>query len=145
MNGYYNMDSSSAYDSEGYLKTGDIVYYDDEYCFYVVERSKEMFKCKGNHIIPSVIEEVLLLHPAIKEAVVIGIPHEMDGFHPMGVVVLKNFYQHISAEEIELFVRENVYEAQRLRAGVKIVKELPRTSSGKLQRNVTTEIILNGI
>lgn len=145
MNGYYKMDSSYAYDSEGYLKTGDILYYDDEYCFYVVERSKEMFKCRGCHIVPSILEEVLLLHPSVKEAAVVGIPHEIDGYHPMGVVTLREGYDNISAKDIEIFVEAKIYEAQKLRAGVRIVKELPRTCTGKIQRNVITERILSEI
>lgn len=44
MNGYYKMDSSDAWDADGWLKTGDIVYYDEDFCFYVVDRIKEMLK-----------------------------------------------------------------------------------------------------
>lgn len=44
MNGYYKMDSVAAWDADGWLKTGDIVYYDKDFCFYVVDRIKEMLK-----------------------------------------------------------------------------------------------------
>ncbi|KAJ8947579.1 hypothetical protein NQ318_010091, partial [Aromia moschata] len=134
MNGYYKMDSSSAYDSEGYLKTGDVLYYDNEGCFFVVDRIKEMFKYKGYHILPAILEEVLMTHPAVKEAAVVGIPHGIEGDHPMGVVVLREGYGHVSSMEIEKYVEKRVPEMQRLRAGVKIAKELCRTATSKLRR-----------
>ncbi|KAJ8967846.1 hypothetical protein NQ314_002608, partial [Rhamnusium bicolor] len=96
MNGYYKLDSLSAFDAEGYLKTGDIVYYDEEECFYV---------------------GVLMTHPAVKEAVVIGIPHELDGEHPMGIVVLHDGYDDVTPKDIEQYVEEKVSDMQRLRAG----------------------------
>ncbi|KAJ8960395.1 hypothetical protein NQ317_018670, partial [Molorchus minor] len=132
MRGYYKMDSSSAYDSEGYLKTGDRVYYDEEGCLFVTGRVKEMFKYKGWHIVPAILEEVLMSHPAVKEAAVAGVPHETDGEHPMGLVVLHDEFKHVTPTEIEQFVEERVSEAQRLRAGVKIVDNIERTATGKI-------------
>lgn len=58
MNGYYNRDSSETFDSDGWLKTGDIVFFDEDYCFYVVDRIKEMLKYKSWHVPPAVIEKV---------------------------------------------------------------------------------------
>ncbi|KAJ8947578.1 hypothetical protein NQ318_010090 [Aromia moschata] len=144
MSGYYKMDSSSAYDSEGYLKTGDIFYYDDEGCFFVVDRIKEMFKYKAYHILPAILEDVLMTHPAVKEAAVIGIPHGIEGEYPMGVVVLREGYGQMSPNEIEEYVEKRVPEMQRLRAGVKIVKELCRTATSKLRRAEIKKMVLEG-
>ena len=55
MNGYYNMDSSDSFDESGWLKTGDVVYYDDDCCFYVVDRIKESFKYRGWFVAPALI------------------------------------------------------------------------------------------
>lgn len=144
MNGYYKMDSSSAFNSEGYLKTGDIVYYDEEECFYVVDRIKEMFKYKMFHILPAILEEVLMSHPAVKDAVVIGVPHGIDGEHPMGLVVLRDEYEDVTPKDIELFVEERVSEMQKLRAGVKIIKEILRTVTSKVRRNEMKRMVLSG-
>lgn len=144
MNGYYKMDSSSAYDSEGFIKSGDIAYYDEEDCLFVVDRIKEMFKYKGWHILPAVLEGILLTHPAVKEAAVIGIPHELDGDHPMGIVALKKGYKDVTAEDIELYVRQRVSDNQRLRAGVKIVEKIARTATSKIRRNEMKRMVLSG-
>ncbi|RZB38699.1 4-coumarate--CoA ligase 1-like, partial [Asbolus verrucosus] len=142
MNGYYNQDSSECFDSDGWLKTGDVVYYDEDLCFYVVDRIKEMLKYKSWHIPPAMLENVLNNHPAIKRAVVIGIPHEEDGDHPMAVVILHNPKENITGEEIENYVAERVQERQKLRAGVKFVNSFPVTPSGKVKRQIIKTMIL---
>ncbi|KAJ8947580.1 hypothetical protein NQ318_010092 [Aromia moschata] len=144
MNGYYKMDASAAFDSEGYIKTGDIVYYDEDYCLFIVDRIKAMFKYKGWHVVPAVIEEVLLSHPAVKEAAVVGVPAGSDGDHPMGVVVLHEHYKNITPKEIESYVEKRVTDFQKLRGGVKFVDKLLRTATGKVKRNVVRDLILEG-
>ncbi|VEN42268.1 unnamed protein product, partial [Callosobruchus maculatus] len=59
MNGYYGRDSSDSYDADGWLRTGDKVYYDEDMCFYVVDRIKELLKYKSWHVAPAMIEEVI--------------------------------------------------------------------------------------
>lgn len=58
LNGYYNRDPSESFDSDGWLKTGDIVYFDEDLCFYVVDRIKELLKYKSWHVPPAMIEKV---------------------------------------------------------------------------------------
>lgn len=58
MNGYYNRNSSEAFDSDGWLRTGDIMYFDEDFCFYVVDRIKQMLKYKSWHVPPAMIETV---------------------------------------------------------------------------------------
>nr|CAH7742818.1 unnamed protein product [Callosobruchus chinensis] len=60
MNGYYGRDSSDSYDSDGWLRTGDKVYYDEDMCFYIVDRIKEMLKYKSWHVAPAMIEQVII-------------------------------------------------------------------------------------
>ncbi|KAH0818935.1 hypothetical protein GEV33_003856 [Tenebrio molitor] len=142
MNGYFNADSSESFDEDGWLKTGDIVYYDEDYCFYVVDRIKEAFKYQGWFIAPLVLENELLKHPAVKLAVVIGVPKH-DGYHPMGLVVVREGFD-VSEEEIEKFVEERVPERQRLRAGVKFIKSVPMTVTGKVKRREIRQMVLEG-
>nr|XP_023017953.1 4-coumarate--CoA ligase 1-like isoform X1 [Leptinotarsa decemlineata] len=141
MNGYYKMDSSSAFDEEGYLKTGDIVRYDEENCFYIVDRIKEIFKYRGWHILPAMLEEVLLTHPAVKEAAVVAIPHKIDGDHPMGLVVLFEGHDDVTSEEIESFFNSKVADSQKLRQGVRIVEELEKTVTGKIKRRTLSRMV----
>ncbi|KAK4873443.1 hypothetical protein RN001_015472 [Aquatica leii] len=140
----YNTDSSDLFDNDGWLKTGDMAYYDEDKCFYIVGRAKEMFKYQCFRIIPSIIEKVLLLHTAVDDAVVIGVPHEIDGEHPMGLVLLKDEFKNISAKQIEKFVKRRVHFSHRLRAGVKILDAFVRTSTNKVNKKVMRDLILEG-
>ncbi|CAH1106451.1 unnamed protein product [Psylliodes chrysocephalus] len=141
--GYYKMDYSAAFDLDGYLKTGDLAYYDEDECFYIVGRIKEIFKYRGWHIIPAIIVEVLTSHPAVREAAIVGVPHEIDLAHPMGVVVLNKGYDHINTATIVNFVNERVSESQKLRAGVIIVDNIPKTITGKIKSRFLKEIVSN--
>lgn len=144
MNGYFNMDSSSAFDEDGWLRTGDIVYYDEDHCFYVMDRTKEMLKYKSWHVAPAALELVISNHPAVKQVVVIGIPDEEDGDHPMAIVVLYDDAADISDKEIENFVEERVDERQKLRAGVKFTNVIPLTATGKIKRKLIRDMVLSG-
>ncbi|KAK4872930.1 hypothetical protein RN001_014959 [Aquatica leii] len=132
--GYLDQDSSNAFDSDGWLKSGDIVYYDEDLCFYVVDRIKENFKYTSHYITPVELEDVLLSHSSVEAAAVIGKPHEVDGNHAMGVVLLKESARGVTATDIEKFVEERVEDKKRLRGGVKIVTQFPMTVSGKINR-----------
>ncbi|CAH0564799.1 unnamed protein product [Brassicogethes aeneus] len=139
-NGYHkNSEMSHNFDKEGYLKTGDVGYYDEDECVYIVDRIKEMFKYQSWHIVPNSIEQVLMEHPAIEEAVVFGIPHGADGDVPTACIILKN-NQVVSVEELHKFVNERVADRQRLRGGIKFVDSISKTPSGKFQRRRIREM-----
>ncbi|KAF5278815.1 hypothetical protein FQR65_LT03503 [Abscondita terminalis] len=125
--GYYKSDSSNIWDSEGWFKTGEVGYYDDDHCFFVVKRINEMFNYQYFHIIPRVIEDVINLHPAVARSLVVGTPHPEDVNHPLAYVVLHPNCSQTSEKELEKFVEEKVEEQEKLRGGVKIVKNLPVT------------------
>lgn len=133
--GYYkNAEATaSAWDAEGFLKTGDVGYYDDEQCFFVVDRIKDMFKYRSWHIQPAELEAILLTHPAVKEAAVIGVPHEVDGDHPVGFIVLQPG-QPASAREILDFFNDKVSDHKKLRGGLQFVVSIPKTPSGKIRK-----------
>ncbi|CAH0545841.1 unnamed protein product [Brassicogethes aeneus] len=144
MNGYHNADSSETFDSDGWLKTGDIVYYDDEFFFYVVDRIKEMLKYRSWHVAPAVLERVILQHPAVNKAVVIGIPDEEDGDHPMALVLLNEDVDGVTEDELRSYVDERVDDKQKLRGGLKIIHDLPLTPSGKVKRKYLQKLVLEG-
>jgi 4-coumarate--CoA ligase len=141
MTGYYNLDSSQYFDNDSFLKTGDLGYYDDDKCLYVVGRLKEMFKYKSWHIVPSSVESVVLEHPAVKEAVVVGVPREEEGEVPAACVVMNEGFS-AGKDEIEDFVAERVSDREKLRAGVVFVTKLPKTPTGKVIRKDVQEWVV---
>lgn len=96
------------------------------------------------HVVPAVVESVVMQHPAVHIAVVVGLPHEEDGDHPTAVVVLSRGCNHVTPEEIEKFVEERVDDRQKLRGGVKIVDHLPLTPTGKVKRRLLRQMVLSG-
>ena len=92
MKGYCGNPGATAamIDSNNWLHTGDIGYYDEEDFFYVVDRLKELVKYKGMQIAPSELEHVLLTHEEVADAAVIGIPDEFAGELPRAYVVKRS-------------------------------------------------------
>ncbi|XP_061721556.1 uncharacterized protein LOC133528267 isoform X1 [Cydia pomonella] len=79
--------SEALFDQEGYVRTGDIGYYDQEGAFYIVDRLKELIKYNGFQVAPAELEALLLQHPGVAEAGVVGAPHESAGELPTAFVV----------------------------------------------------------
>lgn len=70
----------------GWLHSGDIGYFDDDGELFIVDRIKELIKYRGCQISPGEIEGVLILHPAVREVAVIGVPHPTDDEHSIAYV-----------------------------------------------------------
>lgn len=134
ISGYYNVPSIGLLDENGWFKTGDIAFFDENNFLYIVDRIKEMFKFQSWHIVPASLESVLHEHPAIHEAVVVGLRDEINDNNPAAIVVLKEKYKDVTSEEIRNFFDERVLDREKLRGGVYIVKSIPRTPTGKVQR-----------
>ncbi|KAH8417674.1 hypothetical protein KR222_004012 [Zaprionus bogoriensis] len=125
---------------DGWLHTGDIGYYDNEFEFFIVDRIKELIKYKGFQVPPAEIEALLLTHDKIRDAAVIGKPDEEAGELPMAFVV-KQANAQLSAEDVIQFVHESASPAKRLRGGVIFVDEIPKNPSGKILRRVLREML----
>lgn len=89
-------------DKDGWLHTGDIAYYDEDKEFFIVDRIKELIKYKAFQVPPAEIEAVLLGHPKIKDAAVIGKPDEESGELPMAFVVKGQ--EDLTEEEVINFI-----------------------------------------
>ena len=90
MSGYYkNPEATADTIRDGWLFTGDIAKQDDEGYIYIVDRKKDMIISGGFNIYPREIEDVLFEHPAIKDAAVIGVPHDKWGEEVKAIVVLR--------------------------------------------------------
>ncbi|XP_065558584.1 uncharacterized protein LOC136026192 isoform X2 [Artemia franciscana] len=88
--GYLNRpDATKSTFVDGWLRTGDLGYYDNEGYIYFKERIKELITYKNHNVIPSVLEFMLLSHPDVQDAAVAGVPDDKDGALPTGFVVIK--------------------------------------------------------
>jgi len=121
----------------GWLHTGDIGHVDAEGYTYIVDRKKEMIKYKGFSIAPAQIEAVLLEHPAVLDAAVIGVTDEEAGEIPKGFVVLREG-QSVISDEIMAFVNSRLAGYKKLYQ-VEFVDAIPKTPSGKILRRELTK------
>ena len=134
MTGYNNRpDATKAmhwYDNEGRLfyRHGDIGRFDEDGFLTLMDRAKDMIISGGFNIYPSDLEAVLLQHPGVVEAAVIGAPSEEWGETPVGFVVLRD---GIKTEEVLMFVNSKVGKTQRLNRLIE-TGELPRSAIGKV-------------
>jgi len=118
----------------GELRTGDVGFMDDEGWFYLVDRAKDMIVASGFKVWPREVEEVLYLHPAVREAAVIGISDPYRGETIKAVISLKAGHT-ATVDEIKAFARERMaaYKYPRV---IEIVEDLPKTTSGKIMRRL---------
>ncbi len=114
----------------GWFHTGDLARVDDEGYFFIVDRKKDMIIRNGFNVYPREIEEVLYEHPAVREAAVIGIPHDEFGEEVAAAVSLKEGVT-ATPEELRDFVKDQVAAFKYPRV-VWIVDELPKGPTGKI-------------
>jgi fatty-acyl-CoA synthase len=115
--------TDAAWDDQGWFHTGDIVRYDEEWYFYVVDRKKDMFISGGENVYPVEIENVLYKHPAVHMCAVIGVPHETWGEVGKAVVILKPGAA-ASEEELIDFMRNHLAR-YKVPKSVTFMDELP--------------------
>jgi len=117
---------------EGWLRTGDKGWMDEDGYIYLAGRSDDMIIRGGENISPEEVENVLYSHPSIEEASVIGIPDPEWGQQPRAVVVLKEG-EHAGAEEIMEYCRTKLAGFKRPRSVI-FIDSLPRNTVGKVLR-----------
>lgn len=118
---------------DGWIRTGDISYYDEDGFFFITDRLKELIKVKGFQVAPAELEEILRSHPDVSDAAVVGIPHEKNGEAPRAFVV-KRPESQVTADDIKGFVSEKVSEYKQLEGGVKFLDAIPKNATGKIMR-----------
>jgi long-chain acyl-CoA synthetase len=135
MMGYWNLpeESSEALTSDGWLRTGDLGYVDEEGFLFITGRKKDVIICGGENIYPMEIENVLYSHPAVEEVVVVGVKDEMRGEYPKGYVKLKE-NQGVSVQELRAFCRERLADYKVPRE-FQFIPEIPKSPAGKVLRS----------
>jgi acyl-CoA synthetase (AMP-forming)/AMP-acid ligase II len=138
MKGYYNNPAATAQTLvNGWLRTGDLAWKDEEGYVFIVDRLKEVIKCKGFQVPPAEIENVLVSHPNIKDAAVIGEPHSEYGEVPVAYVVLRDKTM-VAPEAIIEYAAQGLAKYKRL-ARVVFTDTIPRSASGKVLRRLLKE------
>lgn len=125
--------TAEAMTEDGFLRTGDVGYMDEQGWVYIVDRTKDMILCSGYNVYPRVIEEAIYEHPSVEEAAVIGIDDAWRGQAPKAFIKLKAGAPVLSFEELKTFLDSRLGKHERL-AAMELRTELPRTPVGKLSK-----------
>lgn len=133
MKGYLNRQADTAdVFVDGALRTGDVGYLDADGYLFVTDRIKDLIICSGYNVYPRVIEDALYEHPAVAEAVVIGIPDSYRGQAPLAFVTLRAGEIRTGTELLE-FLKDHLSVIERP-VRVEVRASLPKTAIGKLSR-----------
>ena len=132
MKGYWHNDEATreAIDEDGWFRSGDVGYLDEDGYLYIHDRVKDMIVSGGENVYPAEVENVLMAHPAVADVAVIGVPHEKWGETAKAVVVRVEGTDP-SPEEIISFARERL-ATYKCPTSVDYIDALPRNPSGKV-------------
>ena len=142
MQGYHNLpkETSEALTPEGYFKTGDLGKVDADGFLYITGRKKEMIIVAGEKAYPREIEDVLLRHPGVHEAAVVGKKDPGRGEAVVAFVIPKEG-QAVQPEELRGFAREQGLAQWKVPKEIFVVEDLPRSPTGKvLKRELATKV-----
>ncbi|KAL4808631.1 hypothetical protein BDV18DRAFT_157575 [Aspergillus unguis] len=142
--GYFNNEAANAasFDSDGWFHTGDIAYCDaDTSKWYIVDRKKELIKVRGFQVAPPELEAVLLSHPRIVDAAVIGVKDESGETElPRAYVVKRGGSgDGLTEEEVKEYLGGRLARYKALTGGVRFVESIPKNASGKILKRVLRE------
>ncbi|ESQ34745.1 hypothetical protein EUTSA_v10007637mg [Eutrema salsugineum] len=132
--GYFSNEEATneTINSEGWFKTGDLCYIDDDGFLFIVDRLKELIKYKAYQVPPAELEALLFTHPEIVDAAVIPFPDKEVGEFPMAYVV-RNTGSFLSEKSVMEFVATQVAPYKKIRK-VAFVSSIPKNPSGKILR-----------
>ena len=131
MKGYLNRPEATAeVMKDGWFRTGDLARRDEDGFYYIVDRSKDMIIRGGYNVYPREIEEVLMTHPDVSLAAVVGVPHDSHG-EEIKAFVIKNPGAGVTEDELIAWGKEQMasYKYPRL---VEFKDALPMTATGKI-------------
>ena len=138
MAGYWRRpdETAKAMTQDGYFRTGDVAVIQPDGQVKIVDRMKDMILVSGFNVYPNEVEEVLVKHPGVMEAAVIGLPDESSGEAVVAYVVRKD--PALTPDDLRLFCRENL-TAYKVPRRVEFRDSLPKTNVGKVLRRVLKE------
>jgi long-chain acyl-CoA synthetase len=135
MKGYWNKPDATAESTtfDGFFRTGDVAYMDEDGFVFIVDRCKDMLLCSGFNVYPRVLEEAIYQHPAVREVAVIGIDDEYRGQSPKAFVTLKPDAEPFTLKDLQAFLKDKLGKHEMVQA-LDIRAELPKTPVGKLSK-----------
>lgn len=144
MKGYVGNEKATAetLDSEGWLKTGDLCYFDSQGFLYIVDRLKELIKYKAYQVPPAELEQLLKSNPEIADAAVIPYPDEEAGQIPMAYVVRKPG-RNITGAQVMDFITKQVAPYKKIRR-VAFINSIPKNPAGKILRRKLVNHAVSG-
>jgi acyl-CoA synthetase (AMP-forming)/AMP-acid ligase II len=135
MKGYLNNESATAetIDADGWLHTGDVAIVDERGVYTVVDRVKELIKYKGYQVAPAELEAVLLGHPEIADAAVIGVPEKETGEELPKAFVVRAPGSELTEDAVMAYMAEKVAPHKKIRF-VEFIEAVPKSAAGKILR-----------
>jgi acyl-CoA synthetase (AMP-forming)/AMP-acid ligase II len=135
MKGYLNNPAATAdtIDADGWLHTGDVAIVDDNGCYTVVDRVKELIKYKGYQVAPAELEAVLIGHPEIADAAVIGVPDKESGEELPKAFVVRAPGSALTQEAVMDYMAGKVAPHKKIRI-VEFIEVVPKSAAGKILR-----------
>ena len=127
----------------GWLHTGDVGTIDEEGYVRLVDRTRDLVKSGGEWISSVDLENLIMAHPAVSEAAVIGIPHSKWVERPLGCVVLKPG-QSVTEEELRTFLKDKVKASWWVPDHFAFLDQIPKTSVGKFSKKELREMVSSG-
>lgn len=144
MKGYWNRDEATAEAiQDGWFRTGDAGYFDDEGFLYIHDRVKDMIVSGGENVYPAEVENALFGHPEIADVAVIGVPNEQWGEAVKAIIVPKPGCRP-SAEDIITYAKTRI-AGYKCPKSVDVTDALPRNASGKVLRRQLREPYWEGV
>uniref|UniRef100_A0A336MN89 CSON002658 protein n=1 Tax=Culicoides sonorensis TaxID=179676 RepID=A0A336MN89_CULSO len=140
--GYYNNPklTESSIDDEGYLKTGDIGYIDEDGELFIVDRKKDTIVMGKHFVYPSILEGIIHQHPGVYDVCIIEAPHPELSMVPVAAVIPRTG-ANVTADEIVEFVAKRQPPELQLKGGVVFVDDLAKTATGKFKRYLVKETV----
>lgn len=134
--GYLNKPEATqaSFDSEGWFRSGDVAYMDEDGYAYIVDRKKDMINVGGEKVFPSEVEDMMINHPKIKDIVIVGIPDEIKGEAPKAFIVLREG-EALGYDEIRAYCKTRM-APYKVPVAVEFMDEIPRLASGKALRRM---------
>jgi len=136
MSGYHNRkDLTDKAVMGGWLHSGDLGYVDNDGYLFLVDRKKDLIKSGGVSVYPKDIEEIILRHPAVREAAVFGVPNDKWGETPVAAVLLAEATA-ATADELIAWTNANVSAKFQRISDLRVFADFPRNAAGKTLKRV---------
>lgn len=144
MKGYHNLpkETSEALTPDGYFKTGDLGKFDDEGFLWITGRKKELIIVAGEKATPREIEDVLMRHPSVLDAAVLGKKDPSRGEVVVAFAIAREG-QTIVADQLREFCREQGLMQWKIPREIFVVDDLPRSPTGKVLKRVLAEKLVS--